>query len=296
MARMTTPQSTPNTPLPNAGLRWHGRIVSANVSLLFTELPLLERFEAAARAGFSAVESWWPFATAAPGEAEVEQLLGRIEAAGVQLTGMNAFAGDMAAGERGIACDPARTEELEASLAVLHRIAERTGCRGFNLLHGQVVPGKEASARSAAVDAVRRAAATMADLPGAPGTILLEPLARGLNGSYPLHTAQDVLELLDEADAPNSALLLDTFHLARNEEALPAVIRGAGDRIGHVQLADSPDRGEPGSGTIAFEAVAAALEEVGYTGTVAAEYKPSAETLSTLGWLEPAPGATMGMM
>ena len=271
------------------GFSWHGYLVSANVSLLFTEVPFLERFGAAAAAGFTAVESWWPFPTAYPSRAELEELVRAIEHAGLPLTGMNVYAGDMAAGERGIACDPERADELEASLTALRWIAERTGCRGANLLHGKVPEGAEDTARPAAVRAYRRAAEVLADLEGSPGVVLVEPLARGLNGSYPLETAEDALRMIDEVGAPNLGLLLDTFHLVRNGEDLPAVIASAAGSIGHVQLADAPDRGEPGSGTVDFAAVGAALRSSGYAGTVAAEYKPTGETRGTLGWLSHAP-------
>lgn len=269
----------------SSGFSWHGYPTSANVSLLFTEVPYLERYAAAAAAGFTAVETWWPFPTASPSPAEVDELVGTIERAGLSLTGMNVFAGDMAGGERGIACLPERAGELEASLAALHRIAERTGCRGFNLLHGQVPGGPADAAHRTAVAAYRRAAEVLADLPDSPGVVLVEPLARGLNGAYPLETAADALALIDEAGSPNLALLLDTFHLAKNGEDLPSLIACAAERIGHVQLADAPDRGEPGSGTVDFGAVGAGLRTAGYAGTVAAEYKPTGETRSTLGWL-----------
>ena len=274
------------------GFSWHGYPVSANVSLLFTEVPYLERFAAAAAAGFSAVETWWPFPTAAPSDAEIDGLLTAIDAAGVSLTGMNVFAGDMAGGERGIACLPERASELEDSLATLHRIAESTGCRGFNLLHGQVPDGAGVPARATAVRSLRRAAEALSDLPGTPGVVLVEPLARGLNGAYPLETAADALDLIDEAGSEGLALLLDTFHLARNGEDLPAVISRWAGRIGHVQLADAPDRGEPGSGTVDLDAVGSALREAGYAGTVAAEYMPTGETRSTLEWLSSAESAT----
>lgn len=267
------------------GLSWHGYPVSANVSLLFTEVPYLERFAAAAEAGFAAVETWWPFPTAQPSRAELDELLRALEGAGLSLTGMNVFAGDMAAGERGIACLPERAGELDASLAALRWIAERTGCRGFNLLHGQAPDRAVGAARPAAVAAYRRAAEVLADLPGSPGVVLVEPLARGLNGTYPLETAADALDLIDEVGASNLGLLLDTFHLARNDEDLPALIADSAERIGHVQLADAPDRGEPGSGTTDITAIGAALTAADYAGTVAAEYKPTGETRGTLGWL-----------
>lgn len=266
-------------------LTWHGYVVSANVSLLFTEVPYLDRFAAAARAGFTAVETWWPFPGAAPSQREKQELLDALDEAGVALTGMNVFAGDMAAGDRGIACHPDRAAELESSLEVLHWIAERTGCRGFNLLHGKVPEGDARIVHDTAVQAYRRAAEVLGDLPDSPGVILVEPLARGLNGTYPLERAQDALDLIDEVGASTLKLLLDTFHLGRNGEDLPTVVAGAGDRIGHVQLADAPERGEPGSGTVDFAALGDALRAAGYTGSVAAEYRPTGETLSTLGWL-----------
>lgn len=271
--------------MDSPGFSWHGYPVGANVSLLFTEVPYLERFAAAAATGFTAVESWWPFPTADPSRADQEELVRAIEEAGLSLTGMNVFAGDMAGGERGIACLPERADELDVSLVALRWIAERTGCRGFNLLHGQVPDGADGRARRAAVRAYRRAAEVLADLPEGPGIVLVEPLARGLNGTYPLETADDAMKLIDEVDAQTVTLLLDTFHLARNGEDLPELIARSGERIGHVQLADAPDRGEPGSGTVDFAAIGAALRTAGYAGTVAAEYKPTGETRRTLGWL-----------
>lgn len=274
------------------GFSWHGYPVSANVSLLFTEVPYLERFAAAAAAGFTAVETWWPFPTADPSRAAQEDLVRAIEEADLSLTGMNVFAGDMSGGERGIACLPERTDELEISLAALRWIADRTGCRGFNLLHGQVPDGDDTTARRTAVRAYRRAAEALSDLPDTPGIVLVEPLARGLNGAYPLETSDDALALIDEVGTPTVKLLMDTFHLAKNGEELPDVIARCAEHIGHVQLADAPDRGEPGSGTVDFTAVGGALTGAGYAGTVAAEYKPTGETRSTLDWLSPPASAT----
>lgn len=269
------------------GVTWHRYRVSANISLLFTEVPYLERFAAAAAAGFTAVESWWPFPTADPDTGEKERLVRAIEDAGLSLTGMNVFAGDMAAGERGIACLPERAEELDSSLEALHWIAERTDCRGFNLLHGQVPDGDDGSARQAAVRAYRQAAESLADLDGTPGVILVEALARDLNGAYPLETAEDALSLLDEVGAPTVKLLLDTFHLGHNGVDMVDLIKHSSERIGHVQLADAPGRGEPGSGSVDITAIGEALNFAGYMGTVAAEYKPTRETLGTLDWLSP---------
>ncbi|RCK70459.1 xylose isomerase [Desertihabitans brevis] len=264
-------------------MSWNGFDVSANLSLLFAELPYRERFAAAAAAGFTLVESWWPFAGPRPDDAEVEELVRLLADSQLQLTGLNFFAGDMPGGERGIACRPERQDELAASTDVLLRIAEATGCRSFNLLHGQLDPSGDLDAQHAtAVEAYRRAATAVADLGG---TVLVEPLARGLNGEYPLTTHTEVLALLDEAAAPNLVLLVDTFHLGMNGVDLPAAVEASAGRIGHVQLADVPDRSEPGTGQVPWDAVAEALHRIGFAGPVAAEYRPAAGTVDGLGWL-----------
>jgi hydroxypyruvate isomerase len=188
-------------------MRWSDYEVSANVSLLFGELPYPERFRAAADAGFTAVESWWPFAEPHPGDARLDELAGIVAEAGVRLTGLNFYAGDMPAGERGVACRPARAHELDVNAEAVLRVARATGCRGFNLLYGQLDPGADAaSQRVAAVEAYRRAAQAVADVDG---VVLVEPLAEGLNGAYPLHTHRDALDLMDDAGVERLALLLD---------------------------------------------------------------------------------------
>lgn len=263
---------------------WHGYTASANVSLLFSELPYLDRFRAAADAGFTTVESWWPFEDAAPSQAELDRLVDKIGTAGVALRGLNFFAGDMPAGERGIASIPGREQELEASTAALLHIAERTGCRHFNLLYGQLQDGiPEAEHRAVALANYRRAAQAIEQIGG---VVLIEPLAKGLNGAYPLWTDRDVLDFIEELDVDNARLLLDTFHLGSNDIDLGEAIRRAGRLIGHVQLADSPGRGEPGSGSLDFTTIAETLRSTGYDGLVAAEYAPTRETPLTLAWLD----------
>lgn len=265
-------------------MNWCGYDVSANLSLLFTEHPYLDRFGAAAAHGFDTVESWWPFAAPDPTDREVDDLLGAIDAAGVRLTGMNVFAGDMASGERGIACLPDRADELERALPPLLRIAEETGCRAFNLLHGRLDPDLERGAQEEhAVSSYRLAAEAVS---AAGGTILVEPLARGLNGNYPLETVEDALSLIEKVGRTELALLLDTFHLGMNDVDIPSAAVAHAESIGHVQLADTPGRGEPGSGTLDLPAIGEALRRAGYRGSVAAEYRPTKETALTLGWLE----------
>ncbi|MCU1421038.1 MAG: Hydroxypyruvate isomerase [Microbacteriaceae bacterium] len=263
----------------------------ANVSLLFAELPLLDRFAVAADAGFAAVELWWPFADAVPTRDERDSLLGAIAASGLPLAGLNLFGGDMPAGERGVLSDPDRGDEFAANLAAVIDIAERTGCRVFNALYGQRRAGVTPTEQDDTA-LVNLAAATEA-LGALGGTVLVEPLSRGLNGAYPIQSLADAIRVVervrDRTGSDRIAVLFDTFHLANNGEDLVAAVRAAGPLIGHVQLADTPGRGEPGSGTIDFAAVLDALSDGGYDGAIAAEYVPTTRTVDTLAWVATTP-------
>jgi len=266
-------------------MQYRGHRLSANVSMLFTELPYLDRFAAATRSGFDQVESWWPFPTATPSATEIDLLVTAIESAGVSLGALNFFGGDIAAGERGLACRPDRQDELAANAEAIVGIAERTECRLFNLLYGQLddrwTPAEQASTAAVAI----RSAASAVSAVG--GTVLLEPLAEGLNGRYPLLTADDVLELIDGPlkDVDNVSLLFDTFHLGSNGVDLVATASAVGSTLAHVQIADSPGRGEPGSGALPIDATLDALKAADYRGSVACEYKPTTDTAASLAWI-----------
>ncbi|MEU8633122.1 TIM barrel protein [Amycolatopsis sp. NPDC048633] len=257
----------------------------ANVSLLFTEVPYLHRFQRAADAGFSRVETWWPWPVAVPEESDVDAFAAALADAGTSLTGLNLFAGDMPGGERGIVSNPRRRDEFSANLDLVATIAERTGCRAFNALYGQrhADPAAEdAVARENLAQATRR----LGDLGG---TVLVEPLGRGLNGAYPLETAADAVAVVEEVRATTGSaaigLLFDTFHLATSGDDLNGVAAAHAGLIAHVQLADSPGRGEPGTGGVDFAGALETLWQHGYRGTVACEYKPTTVTEDSFGWL-----------
>ncbi|MFC7623399.1 hydroxypyruvate isomerase family protein [Microlunatus sp. GCM10028923] len=270
----------------------HGHRFSyaANISIMFTEYEFLDRPAAARAAGFTKIETWWPFAEPVAEPGQVDALIGAIDAAGVRLIGLNFFGGDLAAGQRGVASHPDAAADLAANAEQVAAIAGRTGCRNFNLLYGQRddrwTPAEQ---EAAAIRAIGQAAATVATFGG---TVLLEPLAKGLNGAYPLTTADEVVAVIDAVAAPadNVRLLFDVFHLGSNGADLVAEARRHAARIGHVQLADSPGRGEPGSGTLPIAAALAALPS-GYAGVVACEYRPTRATEETLDWISAVDGA-----
>jgi hydroxypyruvate isomerase len=262
--------------------------LAANVSIMFTEADLLQRFELARSAGFSAAECWWPFATAAPQRAEVDAFLSAVDRAGVELVNVNFFGGDMAAGERGVLSHPDRAQEFLDSLAVISTIVDETGCRAFNALFGQRLAGVSPEDQDAAATANLRSA--LAELAPRSATIVLEPLTVGENGDYPLTSCEQIAGIIEAvlAGSPHQAglkILFDAYHLTNNGENLADSIRRFAPEIGHVQLADAPGRHEPGTGTIDFADLIKRLDDSGYRGAIAAEYRPAAATADGLAWV-----------
>lgn len=235
----------------------------ANLSMLFTDRPLLERPAAARAAGFDAVEIWWPFAEAVPDVHEVDRFVDTVRRAGVQLVGLNFFAGDMAAGDRGLAAWPGRQPEFKANVEVTARIADRLGCTTLNALHGNF------ETSDLALENLAYAADVAAEI-GA--QIVLEPLSGAPR--YPIRTSEQAFDVIDRVGRNNVALLADLYHLAVNGDDLDVLVAEHVGRIGHVQIADAPGRGEPGTGELDLFGYLAKLHAGDYTGYVGAEYKP----------------------
>jgi hydroxypyruvate isomerase len=263
--------SDPATGLPYA----------VNCSILFTELPLVERPAAARAAGFEAVEFWWPFAAAVPGDGEVDAFVAAVRDAGVALVGLNFAAGDMPGGDRGLVSWPGRESEFRDNVAVAVGIGERLGTRAFNALYGNRVD-RVAPQRQDEL-AVENLAVAAGAATGIGATVLVEPVSGAPR--YPLRTAADALAVIDRVEAANLALLADLYHLTVNGDDVAAVIAAHADRIGHVQIADAPGRHEPGTGSIDLAAHLAALAAAGYEGWVACEYAPSTTSAESFGWI-----------
>ncbi len=256
-----------------------------NCSILFAELPLLERPAAAKAAGFDAVEFWWPFATATPGDAEVDRFVTAVRDAGVQLAGLNLAAGDMPGGDRGLLSWPGRAQELAASVDVAVGIAGELGTTAFNALYGNRLDEADPQQQDDLAAQNLAAAAVAASRVGA--VVLVEPVSGAPH--YPLRTAADVLAVLDRVErdsgTQNLRLLADLYHLSVNGDDVSAVIAQHSGRIGHVQIADAPGRHEPGTGDLPLEEHLSALEAAGYTGWISLEYVPSGATTDSFGWL-----------
>jgi len=238
---------------------------------------MLDRFDAAATCGFSAVEFMFPY------DYELADLKGKLAENAQQLVLFNLPAGDFAAGERGIAVDPTRVEEFARGVEAAVALAPQLGCTRINCLSGIVPLGlDEATARRTLVANVRFAAAALADV-GV--TLCIEPLNRIDTPRFAVGTTAEALSLISEVGEPNVRLQYDCYHAQRAEGNIIDTIAKNIDIIGHVQIADSPNRNEPGTGELSYEPILRKFDELGYGGWVGLEYKPSRQTAETLGWI-----------
>ncbi|MGW4027175.1 TIM barrel protein [Streptomyces sp. NPDC005009] len=263
---------------------------NVNLSILFTELPLLERPAAAAAAGFTAVELWWPWVDSpVPERSELDALRKAVQDAGVRLTGLNFYAGRLPGPDRGALSVPG--EESERFRANVDVAAACAGPRGSPALTGLTAP-RPAGGPPAAPAA--RARAPLGRAPRPPDRIgavlLVEALNKLESPLYPLVSAPAAVEVVDKVNAAtglgNARFLMDLYHLAMNGEDLPAVIDRYAGKTGHVQIADNPGRGAPGTGSLPLEDLLDRLRKAGYDGWVGLEYKPGERpSAEAFGWL-----------
>jgi hydroxypyruvate isomerase len=266
-------------------MRTYGVRFDVNCSILFTELPTVRRAAAAKAAGFSGVESWWPWQTMVPSDAEADAFVASITEAGVDLVSLNFHTGDMAAGERGIVSHPARVPEFRDNVAAVVEIARRTGCTRLNAPYGLRVPGVDVAEQDAvAIENLAFAAAAAGKVGAA---VLIEPINSLDIPGFPVDTSGKALEVITRVGAPNAGLLADLYHLAKMGEDVADVLSRHRDSILHVQVADPPDRGAPGTGTLEFEPLFRQLARQGYDGWVGLESVPSdpADSSTSFGWL-----------
>lgn len=249
---------------------------SANLSMLFTEAPFLDRFGLAAKAGFEAVEFLFPYAFSAQ---EIKQ---RLDANGLKLVLHNLPAGDWEAGERGIACLPDRTDEFRSGVARAIEYATALGVPQLNCLAGKAPIGADdAVLRKTFVANLRFAAA---ELKKAGLKQLIEPINTYDIPAFYLNRTAQAIGILDEVGADNAFVQYDIYHAQRMEGELAATMQKHLARIGHIQLADNPGRNEPGSGEINYPFLFAHLDRIGYRGWIGCEYKPATTTEAGLGW------------
>jgi hydroxypyruvate isomerase len=250
---------------------------AANLSFLWTELPFLERFAAAHEAGFSRVEYMFPY------EYPAREIRARLADAGLEQVLFNLPAGDWAAGDRGIASDPARVAEFRAGVERAVEYARELGVGQLNCLTGLRLDGVDpALQRATLIENVRHAARRLRD---EGRRLLVEPVNTFDVPGYLAPTTDDVLGLLDEVGEPDALLQFDAYHVQRMEGDPAGRLAMLLDRVGHVQIADHPGRHQPGTGEIDFSALFALLDRAGYAGCVGLEYVPTTTTAASLDWL-----------
>ena len=249
---------------------------AANLTMLFTEVPFLERFGRAAQAGFKAVEFLFPYAWPA------EEIRQHLDANGLTLVLHNLPAGNWDAGERGIACHPDRISEFREGVDQAIAYACALGVSQVNCLAGKAPVGiADNVLRQTFVENLRFAAAA---LKKSGLRLLIEPINTfDIPGFYLNHTAQAV-SILDEVGADNAFVQYDIYHAQRMEGELAATMQKYLPRIGHIQLADNPGRNEPGTGEINYPFLFNHLDNIGYNGWIGCEYKPATTTEAGLQW------------
>lgn len=259
---------------------------SVNLSLVFRDIPIPVAAERARKLGFDAVELWWPFAAPVPDDRDIDHMLTALANAGTRLVALNLYAGEMEGEDRGLVSLPARLGELQANVPVVLEIVNRTGCRVLNALYGNLDGALEAAYQRAHGVQVLSELALAAQPYGA--EVVIEALNPWEFPNYGLHTTRAALDVVGGVAATGTArirLLHDLYHRQRSEGNLIATLREHATSIGHVQLADSPGRHEPGTGEIAFDRVLGALAATGYRGYVGLEYIPREEPERGLQWL-----------
>jgi hydroxypyruvate isomerase len=250
---------------------------AANLTMLFTELPFLDRFAAAHKAGFCAVEYLFPYAY------PKQELARLLRAHGLEQVLHNLPAGDWDAGERGIACHPDRVSEFRAGVAKAIDYASVLGCDQLNCLAGKVPHGvAQEHAHATFIGNLRYAAEA---LKKAHIRLLIEPINTFDIPGFFLSTTRQALAVMEEVGSDNLFLQYDIYHAQRMEGELAATMRKHLARIAHIQLADNPGRNEPGTGEINYAWLLQEIDAMGYSGWIGCEYKPKAVTAEGLGWL-----------
>ncbi|MES2261021.1 MAG: hydroxypyruvate isomerase [Pseudomonadota bacterium] len=250
--------------------------LAANLTMLFNELGFLDRFSAAARAGFQGVEFLFPY------DFEPEQVAEKLQEFKLEMVLHNLPAGHWAGGERGIACLPDRIEEFDYGVEMALRYAKALGTKQINCLVGIVPAGvTQEQAHATVVRNLKYAAAKLKEA-GIP--LLIEPINTFDIPGFFLTNTKQALALIEEVGSDNLFLQYDIYHMQRMEGELANTIKANQNVIKHIQLADNPGRGEPGTGEINYRYLFTLLDEIKYPGWVGCEYKPRGGTVDGLGW------------
>ncbi len=251
---------------------------AANLTMLYNELPFMQRFEAAAKAGFKAVEYLFPYAF------DKKELAAALKDNDLVQALHNLPAGNWEGGERGIACHPDRTAEFRDGVAKAIDYATALGCPQVNCLTGKLPAGASVQdVRPTVIENLRFASKA---LEAAGLRLLIEPVNSFDIPGFFLTRTDQALALMDDTGSPNLWLQYDIYHAQRMEGEIGATLSKNMARIGHIQLADNPGRGEPGTGELNYPWLFKHIDALGYAGYIGCEYKPRGSTTDGLGWLK----------
>lgn len=254
--------------------------LAANISLLFPQLPFPDRFGAAAKAGFRYVEYQFPYPFGS-----AREIAERARAAGVEVVLHNLPAGDASKGDRGLACQPDRVNEFREGVERAIEYAKAVGCPRLNTLAGIAPAGvPREKAKQTLIENLRFAAGRFK---AAGLTLLTEPCNPRTIPGFFLNTSKQGIEVIDATGADNLLLQYDLFHMQIVEGDLAKTIERLLPRIGHIQIADVPDRNEPGTGEINFGWLLPHIDRLGYKGWIGCEYLPKGDTVQGLSWATP---------
>jgi hydroxypyruvate isomerase len=252
---------------------------AANLSMMFTEVPFLDRFAAASEAGFTAVEFLFPY------EYSPEVVQSKASAAGVQVTLFNMPAGDWNLGERGIACIPGREEEFRAGVAMALTYATHLGTGSLHAMAGIVPQGVDPKAcRITLIENLKYAAAELAKHNI---TLLLEAINTRDMPGFSVSTQIDSYSVCTVVNAANLKMQMDLYHMQVMEGDLATKLKYFAPHCGHIQIAGCPERNEPDTGEIRYEYLYRLLDDLGYKGWLGCEYRPAGKTTDGLGWMQP---------
>jgi hydroxypyruvate isomerase len=255
---------------------------SANLGFLFSERPEIERIEAAADAGFTAVELHWPYAIPAAG---IRSALART---GLKMLGLNTPLGDEAAGDFGLGAIPGRQSEFEQAFDKALSYGAEIGATSIHCMSGVVPVDDMAAAEITFIENLRQAADKAAQ---ASMTLLIEPINHRDKPGYFLHHVEQAASIIERIGRMNVKIMFDCYHVQIMQGDLIRRLKTYQAVIGHVQIAGVPSRAEPDEGELNYSGIFQVLDEMGYEGWVGAEYKPRGRTEDGLGWLSARSGA-----
>ncbi len=262
---------------------------AANLTMMFNEVPFLQRFNAAAQAGFKAVEFLFPY------EHTPEEVAAQLEANKLENVLFNMPPGDWAAGERGIASLPGREEEFKAGVAKAITYAKALGTPRLHVMAGLLPAAVDTADAANAATVARHRAVYIANLKYASAetarhgiTLLIEPINSRDMPRYFLNTQADAHAIREEVGAPNLKVQMDFYHVQIMEGDIAMKVRKWLPHIGHIQIAGVPERHEPDTGEINYEYLYRLLDQLGYDGWLGCEYRPARGTVDGLGWMKKA--------